>query len=84
MLLLTDVNGNFELSNSDNNDKMVQKLSSNKKLIIRAADYLNFNAKIAFISLKKTFIKAPIFCHFDLKYYIWIKLMLPVMPFIKF
>lgn len=44
---------------------------------LKAADNSNFltsEVKLAFLWLKQAFIKALIFYHFDLKYYIWIEI----------
>ena len=58
---------------SDVNDKTVKRLLVISKNWKRAADYLSSNARLAFIQLKNTFIKALIFWCFDSKCHIRIQ-----------
>lgn len=47
------------------------------KLLAKLSSRLSFfllKARLAFIKLRQVFIKIPIFHHFDLKYYIYIKI----------
>ena len=37
------------------------------------SDFLSLEAKLAFTKLRQTFVKTPIFYHFDLKHHIWIE-----------
>ena len=73
MLLLANVVGKVEVTNSSSCDKFFEKLPSYKKLSIKTMSYLTFDIKITFSQLTKTFIKVLIFCCFDLEYYIRIK-----------
>ena len=59
--------------NNSENNKTIARSSLNKKLTIRAINYLTFNAKVAFTQFKNVFIKASIFCDFDLKCHIQIE-----------
>ena len=52
-------------------DKMVDKLPFKKSN--RAIDYLTIKTRLAFMQLRKAFIKALIFWYFDMKYHIQIK-----------
>ena len=55
----------------DDKDKTVKRSPS--KNLNRAMSYLTPKARLVFTKLRKAFIKAPIFRHFDLECYIWIE-----------
>ena len=74
MLFSIDVFNNIKVKYSNNENKTIKKLSFYQKLITKAIDYLMPNIKIAFIQLIKAFIKALIFCSYNLESYIWIKI----------
>ena len=61
------------ISGIDSN-KTVKKSSLHTRSIVEAMSYLTPAAKAAFIQLKKLFTRAFILSYFDLKYYIWIKI----------
>ena len=64
---------NGEVGNGNGSDKMVKRLSPYIKYTIGATSYLTLNTKVVFTQLMKTFIKAPIFCYFDLECHICIE-----------
>ena len=73
--LSVDMVGDIEVADSDGgSNKTVKKLPPYTKPTIKAIDYLTPNSKVAFNQLKKAFIKAPIFCHFDPEYHIRIEI----------
>ena len=46
---------------------------SKSKKMVRSLNFLIASTRLALTKLKQTFVKTLIFCHFDLKCYIWIK-----------
>ena len=52
----------------NNKDKTVKRLLSKKSN--KVSDYLNYNSKKIFFQLRQAFIKALIFQHLELDYYI--------------
>ena len=66
--------GNVEIDSDVDCDKMVKRSPAHTKATIGAIDYLTPNAKVSFTQLKKTFLEILIFCHFDPKCHIWIKI----------
>ena len=66
-----NVDGNIEFRSCDGSgDKTVKRSAPYIKKTIKTTGYLTPNAKVSFIQLRKVFTKAPIFCHFNPKYYI--------------
>ena len=72
--LSADVVANVEIGSSGGGNKMVKRLPPYIKSTIGTTNYLLPNAKVAFTQLRKPFIKALIFCHFDPEYYIQIEI----------
>ena len=66
--LSTDVGGNSEVDGSGGGHETFEKSPTHTKVTIKAMDYLNPKAKVAFIKLRKAFTKAPIFCYFNPEY----------------
>ena len=57
----------LKTTSSPANDEISLKTTGNSIFLI-------LEAKLAFLQLRETFIKASILYHFDLKRYIWIKI----------
>ena len=60
-----------EVAEAKNHQK-TRKIFKSKKML-RFMDFFTFRARLAFIELRKAFVKVLIFYHFDLKYHIRIK-----------
>ena len=63
--------GNDEVEKKGQKTSKSKNLSKSKKRV--GSDFFTFGARLAFTKLRQTFIKAPIFYHFDPKYHIRIE-----------
>lgn len=72
----SEVDGNEIRDNKitkKNNYQKIRKTFKSKKMV-RFLNFFTFKTRLVFIKLRKPFVKAPIFIHFDLKYYIQIEM----------
>ena len=71
--LSADVSGYVAVGSGGGGNETVKRLPLYTKATIGAIGYLTPDAKVAFIQLRKVFIKALILCYFDLECHIQIK-----------